>query len=881
MPTLILVDGSNQAYRAYHAIRTDLRSPDGFPTRALFGFTNILKSIIKQHRPDYMAVVFDVGKSFRNDLYPDYKGQRPDKPADLDEQWSELIPLCESFGIKALAREGFEADDIIGTLAVRAAAAGIDVRIISSDKDFAQLVTDRIKLFDPRTGELSGAAEIEAKWGVGPSKIVDLMSLIGDKSDNVPGIDGVGAKKAAGYLKKYDTWQNVIARADEIGGKTGEKIAAAADVVKLANQLIIIRTDMDPGARLEDLVLTEPQPARLRATLQRFGFFAMLKELGLNEKGQGSPIDREVYRTISTAAALSGLVATLRAAGRFSFDTETTSLDPLKARLVGMSFCWADDEAVYVPIAHEVGTNCPGALTALGPILADPSVKKTGQNLKYDLEVLRANGLDLQGIDGDTMIADYLLNVDQKHNLDNLALRHLGHTMISFTEVAEQHGNLFARVPIADATKYAAEDAHVAWHLESKLPLTDELRRLYDEVEIPLIPILAEMELTGIGVDVAELGVISQELSAQIDEMVELIYKTAGETFNINSTQQLATILFDKRNHTPIKKTKSGYSTDSSTISQLMDSSDDVLLQMILDYRAATKLKSTYVDALPGFVATDGRIHTSYHQAIAATGRLSSFDPNLQNIPIRTPAGKRIRRCFKARPGYRFLSADYSQIELRVLAHFCKDGPLVESFRSGEDIHRRTASEIFGIKPDAVTREQRSAAKAINFGIIYGMSAFRLSRELKIARTDAQRYIDNYFARYPQVRVYMDERIKEAQDTGSVKTLFGRIRAVTGLDSRNNSERSAAERVAMNTPVQGTAADLIKMAMIKVHRRLKADFPRAALLLQVHDELVLEVPEEELEAISAALIAEMQGVYALEVPLLVETGRGATWDETH
>ena len=874
MPTLILVDGSNQAYRAYHAIRTDLRSPDGFPTRALFGFTNILKSIVKKHRPDYMAVVFDVGKSFRNDLYPAYKGQRPDKPADLKQQWPELIPLCESFGITALAQEGFEADDIIGTLAVRAAAAGVD-------KDFAQLVNDRIKLFDPRTGALSGAAEVEAKWGVPPGRIVDLMSLIGDKSDNVPGIAGVGAKKAAGYLKRFDTWQGVIANAEKIGGKTAAKVSAAAETVKLANRLIVIKTDMTLTTGLEDLVIAEPEPERLRDTLKKFGFFAMLKELGLNSPSMVSPIDREIYTTISTPEALAALISTLRAVGRFAFDTETTSLDPLQARLVGMSFCWADDQAVYVPIAHEVGVNCPGALDALAPLLADPLIKKTGQNLKYDLEVLRANDLDLCGIDGDTMIADYLVHVDQKHNLNALALRHLGNTMISYKEVAQEHGNLFARVPIEDATKYAAEDAHVAWHVEAKLPLEGAMKTLYDEVEIPLLPILADMELTGIGVDTVALGKMSVELATQIDEMVKVIYETAGETFNINSTQQLAKILFDKRNHTPVKKTKSGFSTDSATINRLMERSDDALLQMILDYRAATKLKSTYVDALPGFVASDGRIHTSYHQAVAATGRLSSFDPNLQNIPIRTPAGKRIRRCFVAKPGFMFLSADYSQIELRVLAHFCGDGPLVESFQNGEDIHRRTASEIFDVKPEAVTTEQRSAAKAINFGIIYGMSAFRLSRELKIPRAEAQRYIDNYFARYPQVRTYMDERVQEAKDNGSVKTLFGRSRVVRGLASRNNVERAAGERIAMNTPVQGTAADLIKMAMIKVYYRLKSDFPKASLLLQVHDELVLEVPEEQLEVISAALVEEMQGVYTLCVPLLVETGQGRTWDEAH
>ena len=881
MPTLILVDGSNQAYRAYHAIRTDLRSPDGFPTRALFGFSRVLQSLIKQHRPDYAAVVFDVGQSFRNVLYPDYKGQRPDKPPELEQQWPEFMPLCEAFGISALAKDGFEADDIIGTLAIQAAAEGFDVRIVSSDKDFAQLVSDRIKLLDPRLGEVAGAAEGEAKWGVPPEKIVDLMSLVGDKSDNVPGVAGVGVKKAAKYITEYGSWQGVLANAAAIGGKTGEKIAAAADTIALANKLIVIKTDVSLAHTIADLKIRDPDPAVLRAALLRFGFHAMIRELSLTQPHDGAGIDRDRYRTVDTPEALAQLVADLKAAARFSFDSETTSLDPLEAALVGMSFCWDDTDAVYVPIAHDGEGNCPGALDALLPLLADPSLKKTGQNLKYDLEVLQANGHVLAGIDGDTMIADYLLQVDQKHNLDALALRYLGHTMISFKEVAKLHGSAFAKVPIPDATRYAAEDAHVVWCIEQKMEMDAELEQLYREIELPLIPVLADMELTGIGVDVDALAAISAELGERIAEMVTQIHELVGETFNINSTQQLAVILFEKRGHKPIKKTKTGYSTNSAVIEQLMESSDDELLQMILDYRGATKLKSTYVDALPTTVAADGRIHTSYHQAVAATGRLSSFDPNLQNIPIRTEEGRRIRRCFVARDGYTFLSADYSQIELRLLAHFCGTGPLVEAFRNGEDIHRRTAAEIFEVAPEAVSADQRRAAKAINFGIIYGMSAFRLSRELKISREQAQGYIDSYFERYPQVRAYMDTKISEAKRTGEVKTLYGRRRAVRGLDSRNPNERGAGERVAMNTPVQGTAADLIKIAMIRVHRRLKADFPEADLLLQVHDELVLEVPTAQLDDISAALVEEMQGVASLNVPLLVETGHGRTWDAAH
>jgi DNA polymerase-1 len=880
MPTLILIDGSNQAFRAYYAIRADLRSPDGQPTRALYGFSRMLQAVLKEHQPAYMAAVFDVGPSFRNELYPDYKGQRPDKPADLAQQWPELMPLCEQFGVKGLGIQGFEADDIIGTLAVQAAASGFDVRIISSDKDFAQLVTDRIQLLDPKKG-LADVAAVQKKWGVPPEKIIELMALMGDTSDNVPGVAGIGPKKAATFINKFGTAQGAVdaARGKQVGGKTGATLAAAEDVVKLSRTLVTIRTDLQLDVGLDDLAVRPWEPAPLRALLSRMGFFGMITELGLPAERGASQVSRDNYQLVDTPETLAALVAGLRAAGRFAFDCETTSLDPMSAKLVGMSFCWSEDGAYYVPIGHTQGGNCPGALEAILPILADGSIKKTGQNLKYDLKVLLANGHALAGIDGDTMLLDYLQHVDQKHNLDNLAIRHLSHEMIAYADVAG--GSNFSEVSVADALLYAAEDAHVAWLLDQKLALEGTLKTLYDEVEVPLIPILAEMELAGIGVDVPTLHRISAELGRRIEQMVKSIHTEAGEVFNVNSTQQLATILFEKRGHKPVKKTKKGYSTDARTLSVLMDASDDKLLPMIVSYRELAKLKSTYVDALPDTVATDGRIHTSFHQAMAATGRLSSFSPNLQNIPIRTEEGRRIRACFVSKPGHRFLSADYSQVELRVLAHFCEDGPLVEAFTNGEDIHRRTASEIFGVSPEAVTADQRRAAKAINFGIIYGMSAFRLSRELKIPRSEAQQYIDNYFARYPQVRKYMDDRIEEARESGMVKTLFGRCRPVPDLTAKNKARRSAGERVAMNTPVQGTAADLMKMAMISVYGRLKREFPATTLLLQVHDELVVEVPEAQVDAVAAALREEMERVAQLHVPLKVETGSAETWDAAH
>ncbi|RME23792.1 MAG: DNA polymerase I [Deltaproteobacteria bacterium] len=677
---------------------------------------------------------------------------------------------------------------------------------------------------------------------------------------------------------------------------------------------------------LESLVLRPMNRPALAARLRRYNFRSLLRELGLEDEpapetgdggagavgrdggegpaGSGGPggetaasdgdapavrIDRSAYRTITSPADLDWLVGELQAAGRFAYDSETTSLDPLQATVVGMSFCWRDDMAVYVPIAHTAGDNCPGALDRLLPLLADPALKKTGQNLKYDLEVLSVAGHGLAGIDGDCMLADYLLDVDRKHGLDELALRHLGHEMLHYKDVAGPHGHRFEAVPVDEATAYAAEDAHVAWLLDRILTerLGDPGQRgpaaVYRDIELPLVPVLAAMELAGIGVDVAALERLSEELGQRIDRLVAQVQEVAGQEFNLNSTQQLARILFEERGHKPVKKTakRTGFSTDSATLEALARSGDDPLPRLILDYRELAKLKSTYVDALPRAVGPDGRIHTSFHQAVAATGRLSSNDPNLQNIPVRTEEGRRIRRAFVARPGYRFLSADYSQVELRVLAHFCGEGALVDAFRQGQDIHRRTASEIFGVDMEAVTPEQRRAAKAINFGIIYGMSAFRLARELEIGRGEAKAYMDGYFARYPEVRRYMERAVQEGSTRGYAETLFGRRRPLRGLDSRNFNVRSGAERIAINTPVQGTAADLIKLAMIRVADRLGREHPDATLLLQVHDELLVEAPEADTEAVGRLLVEEMQGVAELAVPLVVDLGVGTNWDEAH
>ncbi len=637
--------------------------------------------------------------------------------------------------------------------------------------------------------------------------------------------------------------------------------------------------------------MREPDWSALEVRVKQYRFRRMLAEVQeqLGEDAQtGGAVDRSAYRAVTTASGLESLEASLRKAGRFAFDTETTSLDPLVAKLVGMSFSWGEGTSVYVPIAHVDGPNCPGATEALGPLLADPSIAKTGQNLKYDLQVLRSCGLDLQGIAGDTMLADYCIAADQRqHGLDALAERHLDHMMLSYKDTTEDVDGEFARVPVDKATAYAAEDAHVVLLLEKAMAEDlAEVQRVYEDIEVPLIPILADMELTGIQVDVSELERMSAELGGRIEELRTAITKEAGTEFNMNSPKQLAQILFSTpedggRGLKPIKKTKSGPSTDAETLARLRDFQGDALCELMLRYRELTKLKSTYVDPLPDTVAADGRIHTSYHQAVAATGRLSSNNPNLQNIPIRTQEGRKIRRCFVAKPGHSFLSVDYSQVELRILAHFCGEGPLVEAFRSGEDIHRRTAAEVFGVMPPLVSADQRRAAKAINFGIVYGMSAFRLARELRIPRAEAQRYMDDYFARYPQVRRFMDTAKEQARKTGYASTLWGRRRQVHGLDHKQRNLREAAERIAINTPVQGTAADIIKLAMIKVHALLEREYPATKLLLQVHDELVFEVPEADLDAVRTAVCSEMVGVAKLAVPLAVDAGDGRTWDEAH
>ncbi|MDP2316107.1 MAG: DNA polymerase I [Pseudomonadota bacterium] len=857
---LLLVDAPNHAFRAYHAIQSDMRAPDGFPTRCLYGFSRMLLALVREHQPDYVAFVFDVGKSFRNALYPAYKGQRPDMPDDLRQQWGELRPLIEAFGFHVIAEPNTEADDVIGTLACRLASDDVHVGIVSSDKDFGQLVDHRIHLLDLMKGVDYGPDQIREKWGVGPDRIIDLLSLMGDTSDNVPGVPGVGEKKAAQFIQKFGDLEGVLANTAAIGGKTGQCVADNAEAVRLARRLVTIDTAVPLDVGLDTLVPRPRDENALREKLARWNFKTLLTDLGLGAPPPMRTANAEGWHTIECTAVwgpgpLAELDRRLRAAGRVALAVETSGPDFLVDVPTRITFGWT--EAGHPHLARVPVDDA--SLAALRALLADPDVEKTGFDLKQTTKFLASAGAPLAGVAGDVMVADYLLVPEQKHTLDDLGKRYVDHPL----------------------TGALGEEAQLGWMLDALL--TEKLEEngvsgVYRDIELPLVPVLADMERAGIGVDVGALAALSAELGTRLVEEERNCHTLAGCEFNVASTQQLAEVLFDKLGLKGGKRTKTGWSTDADTLDKLRE--EHPLPGAILAWRELSKLKGTYVDALPPAVhPRTARIHTNFRQTVAATGRLSSIDPNLQNIPVRSDEGRRIRRCFVAAPGHVFLSADYSQIELRILAHYCQEGPLVESFRNDEDIHRRTASEIFGVMPGLVSPEMRRAAKAINFGIVYGMGAFRLANDLRISRTEAQSYIDGYFARYPQVRAYMDGAIARAREKGYAETLYGRRRPNQGLDAKNPMDRSGAERIAINTPIQGTAADLIKLAMVRVHADL-AGTP-ARLLLQVHDELVIEVPEGDVAAVAARVKATMEGAASLCVPLKVDTGWARTWDAAH
>jgi len=884
---LFLIDGSSYIYRAYYAIR-HLSNSKGEATNAIYGFTNMLLKIVRELAPDHLAVVFDSkGPTFRKDLYPEYKANRSAMPDDLIPQIPVIKEIVKAFNMPAIETPGFEADDIIATLAKRFAAQGMEVTVVTGDKDLMQIVSDKIVLLDTMKDKIYGPTEVFERFG-GADKVIEVQGLSGDSSDNVPGVPGIGEKTAKALIDEFGSIENLLANLHQLKGKRRENLEMFAEQARLSKQLVTLIDDMELEVDYVDFALSKPNRVALTELFKRCEFHKLLQEFSSDER---VTVDSACYQTVLTEADLEGMLAALRQADRFAFDTETTSLDPLRAELVGLSFAVKAGSAWYLPVAHRylgVPDQLPmqQVLTALRPILTDSHKLKIGQNLKYDILVLAGAGIEVQGPLYDTMLASYLAQPAAKsHGMDNLAAELLNYRTISFSEVAGSGKNkvLFDEVEIDKATVYAAEDADITLRLYEKLdPLLDvqQQRELFDEVEMPLLPVLIDLERTGIRIDAGFLGGLSQELEGKLAILEGQIFELAGGPFNISSPKQLGEILFERLGLPKGKKTKTGWSTDVEVLNVLAE--EHAIAARLLDYRSVAKLKSTYTDALPKLIhPATGRIHTSFNQAITATGRLSSSDPNLQNIPIRTEEGRRIREGFIPSEGCVLLSADYSQVELRVLAHMADVPALKESFARGEDIHQRTASEVFGLFPEMVTSEQRRQAKAINFGVIYGMSAFGLAKQLGISRREAQIFIDTYFERYPGIRSFMESKIAEARQKLYVTTLLGRRCAVPEILSSNGAIRGYAERNAINYPVQGSAADIIKVAMIKIFARLQREGLQSKMLLQVHDELVFDVPVAELEIMRLLVKQEMEQAVPLSVPLDVEVGDGANWREAH
>ena len=894
---LILVDGSSFLFRAYHAI-PPLTNPQGEPTNAIYGVSNMLRKLIADYQSDYITVVFDApGKTFRNDLYDQYKAHRPPMPDDLRVQIEPLHHLIRAMGLPLIMEPDVEADDVLGALAQHAAVQGFSVIISTGDKDMAQLVTDHIILENTMSNVRMDIQGVIDKFGVKPEQIVDYLALMGDSIDNIPGVPKVGPKTAAKWLEQYQTLENLIAHADKITGKIGENLRASLEQLPLAKQLTTIKCDLDLPYGMDDLKRRPINTEELKSLLAGLGFSSWLKMLD-------NPVEVVVvedkpaliessYETILTNEHFNQWLKRLENAELFAFDTETTSLDYSKAKIVGVSFAVTPGKAAYVPLAHDY-TGVPDQLNRtvileqLRPLLESPHKAKLGQNLKYDAHVLANHGITLRGITHDTMLESYVLNsTATKHNMDDLAKEYLGVTTIHYEDVAGKGAKQipFQEVPLEQAGPYAAEDADITLRLHqvlmAKLKQHSTLLSLYSEIEIPLINVLARIESNGVLIDTGMLAQQSLELANHITALEQQAHDLAGHTFNLGSPKQIQDILYDQQKLPVLKKTPKGQpSTEESVLQEL--AIDYPLPKLILDYRSLSKLKSTYTDKLPQQVDDKtGRIHTSYHQAIAATGRLSSSDPNLQNIPIRSEEGRKIRQAFIAPKGYKILAADYSQIELRIMAHLSADAGLLKAFSAGEDVHRATAAEVFGVAPDQVTNDLRRSAKAINFGLIYGMSSFGLAQQLGLSRSQAQSYIDLYFARYPGVKNYMDTIRDQAREQGYVETLFGRRLYLPEIKSRNAARRQYAERTAINAPMQGTAADIIKRAMISTDQWLLEDKPDAKMIMQVHDELVFEIAEDQLDHYPAMIRTIMCSAADLNVPLTVDIGVGNNWDEAH
>lgn len=887
--TLFLIDGSSYIYRAYFAIR-HLSSPAGFPTNALYGFTQMLLKVIKDHHPGRLAVVFDKGRTtFRTEIYPDYKANRAAMPDDLVPQIGPIKEMVRAFSIPVLELEGYEADDIIGTIARRCEEQGMAAVIVTGDKDLMQIVSDRIRLLDTMKDRVSGIPEVVERFGVGPELVIDILGLAGDTSDNIPGVPGIGEKTATKLIQEFGSLDALLERAGEVKGKTGERLREFADQARLSRRLATIVRDVPLDFDLDAFAVATPDNRRLAELFKEYGFTTLMKELTSE-----ATLTTEHYRTIFAEADFRTLLADLAGAGVFSVDLETTSLNPLEADIVGISLSLRDHEACYIPVGH-VYDGAPAqldrelVLEGLRPLLTDPEVRKVGQNLKYDYQVLRRHGIVMAGVWCDTMVASYLINpVRSGHGLDSLAVEHLDHRMISYEEVAGKGKDQlnFARVPVEKAATYSCEDADAAWLLHRLfLPRVAEagMERLLFDLEMPLVPILAEMETAGVKLDLALLAELSAGLGSQLTALEEQVMALAPEPFNLNSPKQLGEVLFEKMKLPAGKKTKTktGWSTNVEELERLAEAGHEIAAA-ILRYRGLAKLKSTYTDALPRLVQpASGRVHTSYNQTVTNTGRLSSSEPNLQNIPVRTDEGRKIRRAFIAEEGHLILSADYSQIELRVLAHLSEDRVFCDAFARDEDIHTRTAAEVFGLFPEMVTPEMRRQAKAINFGVIYGQGAFSLAKQLGIATKVAKEFIDNYFARHPGARAFLDGCVAGAEARGYVTTLMGRRLPIPDIASNNGNIRAFAQRNAVNYPIQGSAADIIKAAMVRVTERMRREGLASRLIMQVHDELVFEVPEGERTAMERLVQHEMEHAATLRVPLRVDVNVGRNWSEAH
>jgi DNA polymerase-1 len=888
---LYLVDGSSYIYRAYFAIR-HLSNSKGEATNAIYGFTTMLLTLLRQEQPDHIAVIFDSkGPTFRKDLYPEYKANRSAMPEDLVPQIPVIKEMVAAFRMPALELPGFEADDVIATLARRFAAQGLEVTVVTGDKDLMQIVDERIRLLDTMKGKVSGRQEVIERFGVPPEQVLEVLGLAGDSSDNIPGVPGIGEKTASALIQEFGSIENLLANIDQVKGKKRqENLREFAEQARLSRRLADLVEDLDLDIELDQLLLEEPDADVLRALLKRLEFNKLLADLPAL-KAQPAADSSADYRMIVSEAELDTLITELKKAGTFALDTETTSLTAVQADLVGLSFAVRADAGWYVPVGHRylgVPEQLPLSLVInkLKPLLENPQLQKIGQNIKYDALVLRRAGIKLAGISTDTMILSYLTHPEAKsHGLDALALAHLNYRPVPYSEVAGTGKKqiCFSEVDVARATRYAAEDADITWRLADKLmpELKDEAsRKLFAEVEMPLVDVLTRMEWAGIRIDADFLGTLSTEMGERLKTLEEQIHQLAGGAFNINSPKQLGEVLFERLGLAKGKKTKSGWSTNVEVLQGLADQHD--IAARILDYRSVSKLKSTYSDALPRLLnPASGRLHTSFNQAVTATGRLSSSDPNLQNIPIRTPEGRRIREAFIPQEGWVLLAADYSQVELRVMAHMADVADLKQSFAAGEDIHRRTASEIFNVFPEMVTPEMRRQAKTINFGVLYGMGAFSLAKDLGIGRAQAQEFIDHYFQRYPAVLEFLEEKKSQAREHQYVTTLLGRRCAIPEINSSNGAVRSYAERNAINYPIQGSAADIIKVAMVNIDRRLRMEKLQARMLLQVHDELVFEAPEAEQEEVASLVRHEMENAVDLDLPLHVDMGTGKNWAQAH